>query len=1069
MGVVYRARQTKLNRLVALKMILRGELAGPQELARFQREAEAVAQLQHPNIVQIHEVGELCDGRPFFSFELIEGGSLAQKIRGTPQPIPEAVALVETLARAIHTAHQQGIIHRDLKPANVLLTADNQPKITDFGLAKRLDQYSGHTASGAIVGTPSYMAPEQVGGSRYKVGPAADVYALGTILYELLTGRPPFVAETPGETFLQVQNEEPVSPSLLRPKLPRDLETICLTCLAKSPPQRYGSALELAEDLKRFQAGEPIRARPTPVWERAVKWAKRRRGTAALLGVCCLLTLLLVGAFVIGNQRLQEKQQQLDEAAEREARARGEQAKLANELQDLQNAKIRDYFDRIARAQSELQARNFTLVRQILDDCPANLRNWEWHFLKRLCLGDALVLRHRGQNFSRKVEFSPDEQRITTSARGTTKVWDTTNGRELLDLPGVGRVVFHPDGRRFATTGLTGDDEGRLWDAVKGQEIAALAEFALADADLGESLLFSPAGNRLAWSGKDGSFKIGDATTAKELFTLPKADSKVVFSPDGKWVAAAWGKTVKVLDTTTGEELFYLAEHSDKVTSVCFSPDGQRLVAGSRDQTGKVWDVKASKVIATFSGNVAPVVFSADGERLLAIHQSFKDGEPGKPRGEMAVSVWDAATGQKTFTCRELVWGQNSVAVSSDAKRVAMATGQRVAKVWDTTSGQVIFSRKTEGNPFVSVALSPDGQRLVTVRGDPYKSAESAGSVVKVWDVTTGRELLVFGRHTGISPVPKFSSDGRKLATAGGNPIAPGAFGVVKIYDVTAGLTLRGHTDRILRLAFSADEQRLASASADKTVKIWDATTGVQLFHLPGHTGVIHDIAFRSDGQRLASASADKTLKIWDLKTGKTEHTLSGHAAPVLCVAFRADGQRLASGSEDGTVKLWDAAGQEVRSLKNTTKVTSIAFSRDGNQLAAAVGDGVTVWNADSGQEVHHFPQPGGKVTPVIFSPVGGLLAAVADNQTITVWDVASRKVVRTFQPKSEVVGVAFSSDAERLATASANGTVQIWEPRTGRVILTLNGLANPITSGAFSAGGSRFALGTGDNTIKLP
>jgi hypothetical protein len=294
MGVVYKARQKSLGRLVALKMILAGGHASPEELARFRTEAEAVARLKHPNIVQVYDVGE-CDGKPFFSLEYVEGGSLDRKLDRTAQRPHEAAALVEKLARAMHSAHRKGIIHRDLKPANVLLTPEGMPKITDFGLAKRLEDdggSSGQTRSGSILGTPSYMAPEQAAGRVHEIGPATDVYALGAILYDALTGRPPFKAATLLDTLSQVKNDEPVPPSRLQPKTPRDLETICLKCLEKSPRKRYASALELAEDLKRFLSGEPIQARAMGRAERLWRWCRRNPVAASLL-----LTVTLGSAF----------------------------------------------------------------------------------------------------------------------------------------------------------------------------------------------------------------------------------------------------------------------------------------------------------------------------------------------------------------------------------------------------------------------------------------------------------------------------------------------------------------------------------------------------------------------------------------------------------------------------------------------------------------------------------------------------------------------------------------------------------------------------------------------------
>jgi eukaryotic-like serine/threonine-protein kinase len=343
MGVVYQARQLALPRTVALKMILAGFQAGPNDLARFRAEAEALARLQHPNIVQIYDVGEAA-GRPYFVFEFVAGGSLAEYLQGKPQPVRPAAQLIETLARAVHAAHTNGVIHRDLKPANILLNDEREgtrdqsgsrspfasrlaslvPKITDFGLAKlaggdgKASDPRGPTVTGEVVGTPNYMAPEQAIVPRQPVGPAADVYALGAILYEMLTGRPPFTGETPLATVLQVLHNEPVSVTTLQPNVPRDLETICLKCLRKEPRQRYGSALELAEDIQRFLRDEPIQARPVRAVEKLWHWVRRHPGPSGLLAagllapVVALITLSLLSARLVRSTALESAAQQAE-------------------------------------------------------------------------------------------------------------------------------------------------------------------------------------------------------------------------------------------------------------------------------------------------------------------------------------------------------------------------------------------------------------------------------------------------------------------------------------------------------------------------------------------------------------------------------------------------------------------------------------------------------------------------------------------------------------------------------------------------------------------------------------
>jgi tRNA A-37 threonylcarbamoyl transferase component Bud32 len=469
MGLVWKARQTKLNRLVALKLVQGEQRVGSKELIRFLAEAEAVAAVKHPHVVQVYEYGD-AHGRPFLAMEYLAGGSLADRLERAGRLQPKAAAeLVAALAGAVQAAHGLGIVHRDLKPGNVLYDGLGAPKVTDFGLAKRAGG-SDLTATQAVMGTPAYMAPEQARGETKFVGPQADVYSLGVILYQCLTGTRPFEAPDQLSLLRKVAEDEPERPGKRMPGLPRDVELICLRCLAKDPAERYATAGALAADLGRFADGEPVSVRAAGVVERAAKWARRKPTLAAAytLGLLAVLLGGLGGAAVwqwrAAEQARNEAERQRDTA--KVARGEAETARDGERKAREQLAAV-EYGRTMQVAHQEWRDNNVAATVALLDGTPAELRGWEWRYVHRLCHSDLLTLKGH-TDAVHSATFSPDGSRVLTGSQDrTAKVWDAKSGAELLTLKGhtdgVNSATFSPDGSRVLTA--SNDSTAKVWDA----------------------------------------------------------------------------------------------------------------------------------------------------------------------------------------------------------------------------------------------------------------------------------------------------------------------------------------------------------------------------------------------------------------------------------------------------------------------------------------------------------------------------------------------------------------------------------------------------------------------------
>jgi len=1078
MGVVYRARHVKLNRVCAVKMILAGGHAGQAERQRFEAEAQAIARLQHPGIVQVFEVGEH-QGHAFMALEFCPGGSLDRRLRDKPPTAREAAAIVRALAEAMQAAHDENVLHRDLKPAYVLIAGDGTVKVTDFGLAKKLDE-AGQTQTGAVMGTPSYMPPEQASGVR-DLGPAVDVYALGAVLYECLTGRPPYRGATAMDTILQVLGDEPVAVRQLNPQASADLETICHKCLQKDAKKRYASAQELADDLGRFLDGRPITARPVSSFERGYRWVKRNPAVSALsAAVLLVLGAGVVASWILAAWALYEKgnaevlakaegeanlfaQGQKKLADDKAGEARREAAAAKAQARRAEDARHAIQIDNAMRARQEGgYDRMATLLAEML---PKYHQTWETRYVRNLWLKEAWPLRvfghfgddagngNTGQVFS--AVFSPDGKRVVTGSKDkTARVWDVETGQEKAVLRGhtdlVRSVAVSPDGKRILTA--SHDQTARVWDAETGQpKVTFLGHTAHV---VGVS--FSPDGTRVLTHGSDKTVRVWDAETGRELVTVKGHThyfTSAVFSPDGKRIlTASDDQTARLWDAETGRENAVLKGDAGGIESAVFSPDGKRVVTGNKDKTARVWDVETGQEKAVLRGHTDPVLrvsFSQDGRRILTASQ------------DKTAKVWDAETGQVTATL--LVGGWDGILYfSPDGK--CIRAGHRL---WDAQTGEL---KATFSSSQVArhLCFSPDNKRFLMAGPD---------GLVHLWDAESGLERGVLKGHTG-SVVPAcFSPDGQRVLTRSQDRTA-------RVWDAATGrekAVLKGHTDHVQSASFSPNGMHILTASSDKTARLWDAETGQQLALLNGHTDQVWYACFGPDGQRVLTGSHDKTARVWDATTGRELAALTGHTGMVTSVCFSLDGTRILTGCSVGAraggtlgeARVWDAAtGKELAVLMgHAGGVYSVCFSPDGRRILTGGADRTArVWDSGTGKELAVLTGHLAGVSRACFSPDGErVLTCSFHESTPRLWDAHTGQELIALRGHTEhLSGACFSPDGTRILTGSMDRTARLWDAETGQELAVLKGHVGYVHSPCFSPDGTRIFTGSWDKTARL-